>query len=865
MLDDPVQIGEALLKRLNGRKESPHLRAAQGLISFCSAKMERSELLLQPFDMACRALAEFKEPLALIVVDPLNAVLRITDTSAEASRSFLRANAVEILQFARSRGVNVLFVCEDEAVAEQDVQFMENIADTVIHLTVDSRKGCQQRFLDVAKSRYQKEAGGKHAFNIGAGVKIEVFPSSAVMAARYASREMNVPRSFGPVRLPGLDKVLGDTPDIRCGDAVAVTGPADSLRGVFAMCFLLFGLAHEEDSGAAFDQVLLLTTRDDEWSVRRTLSSLGQQLVPAISPERVNRDVRVCVLPCGHMQPGYLYQCLRTAFHDAEHEGRRIGRVVLEDVAHLELTCPFVQEDEILGPALLGYLARQGATTLFVCDEHTSSRRGHLQRSIVDGAQNLIELTTYRYRGIAHTGLQVARTRTMQHCHGLFEFAFDHNGPRVESGFALLRQGRGGEMAPIGVRFFLHAESGAQEAYNRQFESSVGAVLAGHVEVSTVDRGRMEQAISMIDNTAIDEVQILQLDEFHARTACALHGEKSIQLHPFQIEEWSAGCGVREDFLGCFDTLAGKTFQVVPYYANIGCLVVKRDLRLPPDLTWRDLAERCGNPETKVSFAFDKDVPENFNCLFFEILLSLANKHPIFPKGECPLRSWLGEQDALEACTLMRRLCRPLAKAARPAQLDTEGFGSEPSACGTASVWRRWFTTLETASKEGLPQRAELEVRPLPGGWAVAGEWYLGVPAHAASPSSGLGFIKTMTSRDCELSRLRQGVGLPTRRGFYEGKYRACSSSGISFEIEPANLAAMFQKAFRRSTFPCYSLISASLAHHLKSMLENPADDTEAAANALGAFSDDLAFMGFEGKSRGPCGGRCVGCGGKGG
>ena len=107
--------------------------------------------------------------------------------------------------------------------------------------------------------------------------------------------------------------------------------------------------------------------------------------------------------------------------------------MVIDDVAYLELTCPFIRGDEAFGTALLGFLAQHEVTVLFVCNDPADGRIGHLQTSVVDGAQTVIQLRAYEDRGVTRSGLRVTRTRTMQHGHGVCELVFDEDGLRVET------------------------------------------------------------------------------------------------------------------------------------------------------------------------------------------------------------------------------------------------------------------------------------------------------------------------------------------------------------------------------------------------------------------------------------------------
>ncbi len=123
--------------------------------------------------------------------------------------------------------------------------------------------------------------------------------------------------------------------------------------------------------------------------------------------------------------------------------------------------------------------------------------------------------------------------------------------------------------------------------------------------------------------------------------------------------------------------------------------------------------------------------------------------------------------------------------------------------------------------------RSLVEVQPLFGGVTTAGDWYLSIPAHSASPEIGLDLIKNLAAPEREMQRLQLGVGLPTRETFYAPPVRgedprAGPPVSPYFRLTRPQLGELVDKAIRRSRFHCYERFASAISAHLQSILEIP-------------------------------------------
>jgi len=419
----------------------------------------------------------------------------------------------------------------------------------------------------------------------------------------------------------------------------------------------------------------------------------------------------------------------------------------------------------------------------------------------------------------------------------------------------LLRVVGPGQVKPVDVRLFLHAESDLQQRYNETIVDSIEAMLTPQVSIEPQSRIYESRAMRLGQFSARDELQILQLDEFQIPSTSG-EGMNGI-LCKFSRELWDdeVWSGYPEKTLRRIRSK--KDFFAIPFYENVAllayrtdCKQLRRELAKSNDfenLSWKGLNDVCEDWEKKhrgsnqLFFDWPLGAKDNYNCLFFEILLSLE---PILsvPQSEkpdpCPLQMWLCGSSAREASKIFHQLCHRahLARQSRKRTNRTQthqGGTSLLSVDTNAVVWRHWYTTLNQMMYDMQPkEREKVCVTLLPQKSTVAGEWYLGIPEYSAAPKVGLEIIKVITTREAELDRLRTGVGLPTRQEFYTG-FIATEDTPVSpyFAMDVKRIGQLLMEKsatkLRRSDFGCYFSFSRILAFHLQRILEVPGGDKQ--------------------------------------
>lgn len=836
--------------------------------------------------------------LRLLVADPVNAVCRPEQDGR--GKTFLRGETVEMFRQVKQMGVNLLLVAEEsedvreELFLQDNVADVENIADIVIRLSVEEVYGYSQRYFEIRKSRLQREQRGRHPFRIRSGEGIEIYPGSAAVAARVVGRAFRPADIDVSIGLTSLDAVLGPGA-IKRGDVIAFHGPSGSMKTQIGLFFL--ACRDEADPYSEEEEVidhptkdrtraLLVLGRGTEASVRRVLEQ--PYIRPHLSPPqgRNGGDIDVCTLPSGHIKPGEAFQAIEAAFLRARTDGYSIDRVMVDNISHWEFSCPFIGNDPTFGNTLIDFLRRERVTTLVVCGESRVESNSVLQTSVIHAADSVIAFDRFEYRGLDRVTVKAQKTRAMCHRREAFEIFFDGNSLEVKPSSSLLRVLRSGEVRTVKVRLFLHSESDVQKDYNESLRAAIEAVLSRDTRIESQDRVYMSKAMALGTYSAVDELQILQLDEFQLDERLRRDAEGGVPLHEFADHAWDdRNWGDFLPGLSRMVRLKRGGFVGLPFYGNASLLAYRTDtVSEYTASSWRRLARACATWEShhpdpsELFFDFPRATPENYNTLFFEIFLGLRpSTKKLRRQG---LRTWLLSPLAIEAAIVLRQLCRraylsgggdDLARPTRIAstvahgghsQAETGSSSDQDASPDTescpetirvrpdAKVWRHWYSTLnQMLATVDSNVSSLIRVASLPRGISTAGEWFLALPGYSAAPDVGLQMINLMASRDAELNRLRLGVGLPTRASFYRNlRERKIANTPISpyFSMPVKVVEDLVTGAFRRSSFGCYLRVHRILASHIQRVLELDAQDEGTLRLEIGELlADARARMDF--------------------
>ncbi|HWS55677.1 MAG TPA: ATPase domain-containing protein [Pyrinomonadaceae bacterium] len=777
--------------------------------------------------------------LRLIVVDPVNSISKKECSDVTE----LRALTLDAINEVGRTGTNVLLVAEDETGPRRELSFEEKIADTVIRLSIDHRHHYAQRYFEVTKSRLQREQRGEHPFSIVPGAGVTIYPSTAAVRARIRSRGLR------PTRMPvkfgheDLDYILGEEA-LLGGDVVVFSGPEGALKREMGLLFLLEADIPRGDPTMQLRPLsLLVAARAEEFSYRHILeSAFIRHHAKGDSPPD-GSGIRICPLPSGYVNSGYIFQRLNYEFSRARAEGYWIDRVMVDSVNHWEISCPFVREDETFGDTLIDYLRRHGTTSLLICGDSSKYNNSVVQKSIISNADCLIQFNRFEIRGKHQVTFRVLRTRGMTHRRDLFDINLVRRASEISITPSLMRLAPNGEIKPVKVSLFLHSETNAQkQVYNELIVERIRGMLSPDAEIRTQDRAFISSKANLSYASTVDELQIYHLDEFQLPDPSE-SGSKDFPLHIFPASKWPKewDSNFIPRLINRVKTRDGS-FYGVPYYTNISLLAYEADrLKKAGGLkvlgSWELLAKACQRWEgrhpdpSELFFDFPKVTAENYNCLFWEILLSLSSP-PSEPErlGTCHLREWIKGEAAVKACGIYRTLCRRAyfsdVKHSEVSYHQITTLKEPIDVSLKAVVWRHWYSTLnQMMSRPDGGEPRNIKVTHLPGMTAVAGEWFCAVPVHSAAPEIGLEIIKLLVSAEDDLERQQIGVGLPSRAGFYgDGSSPETLESPISpyFSVKANVLRKLVTYPFRRSNFGCYTDVFQTLSHYLRKIIEIP-------------------------------------------
>jgi hypothetical protein len=98
------------------------------------------------------------------------------------------------------------------------------------------------------------------------------------------------------------------------------------------------------------------------------------------------------------------------------------------------------------------------------------------------------------------------------------------------------------------------------------------------------------------------------------------------------------------------------------------------------------------------------------------------------------------------------------------------------------------------------------------------------------------------------MERLQMGVGLPTRKTFYNVGHSAPSAISRYFRFAHDDLSRLVHKAFRRSRFFCYQQFAGTISSHLLWILEMPASADAAPLHegihqAMASLNSNIGFL----------------------
>lgn len=760
-------------------------------------------------------------PLRLLIIDPLSA-LYPRGTAKE------RAEAVRLLHEAKARGVNIWITSEEQVSGDILRHFEQNIADTIIRLGMDRETA--ERSIEITKSRLQPESVGRHVLHI-TGHGLRMHPTPAGYLRRTAPRGLPVQNEIHSLGVPGLKEVLGRDAVCR-GDMITLHGATGTSKTVLGLQFLR---AVNKPANPNLRSLFIADTTESQM----------QHLLQAPSSLEAREQVLCMPVAPGLVDPGDLLTAIERILEQQRLLGKPVDRVLVTNLSRWLLDMPRVGQDRNFPLALVALLRRYDATAMLVCGHTGEATGAELVNFLFETSECAIEVVRADVRGHDRYFLRVLKSRRMKHRPGRYELRVDESGVSVSQKESLIRVDSAGNVEPVEVVLFLHSETPKHDLYNERMVGALCATLSPRTTLAPQTRTYDPQMLRLGSASSVDQMQILQLDQFQLPRAADW---KNSGLYTFSHD--MAG-PLLEDRLPRFreSCLFWRDHErqalAVPFYANLSLLACREQAgSLPTD--WSAMAEEAARFQGEGLYFAAHTVRSNnfesYNCLFLEILYSWQK--PPADEG-CGLANWLSaDRDktlkALRCFHLLLQRYHYAMLAEMPnAGTDAEWQSLQNRLAGKALVSRHWYNTLNQMLADLAPdQRAPYHIAWLPCGrdgeryMTTAGEWYLAVPQYSAAPEVALDVIEFMTMPDKEMQRVHIGVGLPTRSDYYN---RESGVSDVSpfFDLRMPELRDLMEKAFRRSQFACYQAFADTLSSHLQRLLETAAPNFASTLDGL--------------------------------
>ncbi|MEM8671120.1 MAG: ATPase domain-containing protein [Planctomycetota bacterium] len=394
-----------------------HLREkdGRGLLVIVGGANSDISLLLQQLEADSETISS--KELQLLCVDPLSSV---QFSRGESNAEHRRQQLYQALDSLKTRGVNVLMIAEDGQTKDREAWLEENIFDTVIRTTESHDHGSSRRFLEVQKSRLQREQPGRHAYELIPGKGFHIYPSSAAVDAKIVHRKILHPSDQAEIDfgLEQLNELLGENGVVQ-GDVIALRGDTGSLKTQLGLTFLTIRDRHWLSKRAS----LLIAARESsealEFQLRQPwYHATKDRMQRSGKQTKQISDFIIHSLPLGHILPGQIFSQLESSFDEAAAKRKSIDRVMITNIAHWEMSCPFIREDVTFADTLVNFLRKRRVTSLFVCGNEFFD--SNVQRPIVDYADCVLKFDRHTdvVSGKRTVTFRVIKSRRMNHNRG---------------------------------------------------------------------------------------------------------------------------------------------------------------------------------------------------------------------------------------------------------------------------------------------------------------------------------------------------------------------------------------------------------------------------------------------------------------
>ena len=778
----------------------------------------------------------------LVVIDSLN-MLGLENQNREMLH--------RVFDLFRRNKVIGVFTVESKT----DIGFDSTMGDVVLDFSTTLHSDYEIPMIRCFKSRFSKRTRGIHPYKfhekhdvhnaLPGATGIVVFPSlHAVIAATEGETQAKMGAfSFGWGA--HITKRLLRA-DLERRKVVTLAGPTGTFKSSIAFNFLLHGLVNAES-------VLSIRLREPLSSWKPTLEMLYAEPSPSVSadPDAPSRRKALALsleedsdsvlkrleLPgksvirvfkqgnmptckarlvfvdfhTGMLLPEEISDTVLRLFLECEKDASvsKLERVVFDDVAAIGVSYPLLSNSPTAGNLFLSgfihILQNRGADVLLV------GTLGDLEQSnwIVNQALTIAdaqlrtrqsEIFGDRYVLLSGDGMAATAPNAGENPPVVLIPTADE--PKMLGVNALLLDEfvgfQEGKIIRPGIVLHLYQEhqDGIHRQYNDDLRRRLQERYGGPTENNPtsgaqvvpfragrpvgIDRGDTEAQMPNAAERPRDHTAVTMIDEFEAK-----------------------------------EYVAGKASEVKLYWRNVLLIAYHERIQefvanLKP-LTWDSLEKAVASiPSSKLSgmvpFAYDPVAPETMACL---VLDALCTAHCL----EWPAKD--GEQ----AIKFPKALERPDAQEKEFQALhrlmfkhsghsEMEPGQREAPLPGNAAVYVCWYSQLREVINKHPGLAGVLRIMNLPGS-GFRGDWMLRVEKGSVSVRLGNAIVESLTSRNEDYERFRNGVGLPSGGEFETSEFLAWHGADSSVML--SDVYNLWRGAHRRSKIERYEGINRVL------------------------------------------------------
>ncbi|MFH1465853.1 MAG: ATPase domain-containing protein [Pseudomonadota bacterium] len=416
------------------------------------ATLARFRALLETFTESMSGV-ERAHPLRFILVDPIDSV-QLSRRQAEHVRSTqeVRNYTEQVLRSVTQKGISLWLTTHDvdPDTKESEYSFVPNIGDVVMRLsqlTIGQRfhgwhdiTEPRLRLFEVEKARVQPFVKGIHLMEIKTGEGVRIIPSGETHGdlTTWVQTDVGATEPFG-TGVPALDFALGKggIPPLR---VTTFMGPTGSAKTELAVLWLVHDKL-QGNQGRGNKRSLFVSFRDDWKSINDILcQSVGTQLGllekdpkdgkpvkpwedkgardkggTRLQPSFLADKLDLLELPVRKTSSGEILDQLRRTFKSLPPD-RGYDKVVIDNIAYMDLTTPLVRTDEHFVPQLLELLERERVTPIFI----TSLVEGvisesRVQTQIRDASHNLVVFKPNRFRDHHFIAVAIKKSVVLRH------------------------------------------------------------------------------------------------------------------------------------------------------------------------------------------------------------------------------------------------------------------------------------------------------------------------------------------------------------------------------------------------------------------------------------------------------------------